>query len=94
MKAPRRWPVVGHLPAFVRDKLGFLDACAATAGDVVEVDLGGPRAIHKKAEDVRHVLEVKPGRYTQTPRLTDDEEPDRAPTTPIDRQKRYEDQRQ
>lgn len=70
MKVPRRWPLIGHLPSFVRDKLGFLDACAATAGDVVQVDLGGPTAILKNAEDVRHVLEVKPGSYTKTPRLT------------------------
>lgn len=38
---PRGWPLIGSLPAFVRDPLAFVDRTAATWGDVVPFRLGG-----------------------------------------------------
>ncbi|MEU5431557.1 cytochrome P450 [Streptomyces olivoreticuli] len=40
--APAAWPLLGHLPAFARDPLGFLAGLPAH-GDLVEVGLGGRR---------------------------------------------------
>ena len=66
----RAWPVVGQLPTFLRDKLGFLRRCAALPGDVVELDIGGPTFLLKNPDDIKHVLETNHAQYTKTPRLT------------------------
>ena len=36
---PPRWPLVGHLPAFLHDKLGFLTQCAERYGDSVPLQI-------------------------------------------------------
>ncbi len=60
--------------------------------DVTKQGLGDPyRVVATVLDDREHAYVID---TLMAPRLTDDEEPDRAPTTPIDRQKRYEDQRQ
>jgi cytochrome P450 len=49
-------PLLGHLPVFHRDRLELLDACAASPGDVVQLRIGRPAYLLKRAEDVHHVL--------------------------------------
>ena len=50
--APGGLPVVGHLAAFHRDRLGFLDACRATGGPVVRLRLfGSERSFDLQASD-------------------------------------------
>lgn len=41
--APRSEPLLGHLRAFNRDRLGFLEACARDHGDVVPLRFGPKR---------------------------------------------------
>lgn len=67
---PPGWPLVGHLPAFLADKLGFLTRCAKEYGGIVRLDLGGPTYLVNDPEDIRHVLETNNDNYTKTPRLT------------------------
>ena len=68
--APGGLPVVGHLAAFHRDRLGFLDACRATGGPVVRLRFARPTYLLLEPEDIGHVL-VSYGAYAKTDRLTD-----------------------
>ena len=61
-------PLLGHVPAFRRDRLGLLQACAETPGDVVELRIGGPAYLLKRAEDVQHVLVARHEIYPKTVR--------------------------
>lgn len=67
---PPPLPLVGHAPAFVRDKLGFLSRCAAEYGDVVKLDIGGRTYLVTHPDDVKHVLVSASDNYEKTPRLT------------------------
>jgi cytochrome P450 len=49
-------PLVGHLLAFRRDRVGLLDSCVAAPGDVIELRIARRTYVLKRAEDVRHVL--------------------------------------
>ena len=40
--APRGLPLLGHGPAFLRDRLGFLERCASLSRDVVALRIGEP----------------------------------------------------
>lgn len=66
----RRLPFVGHAPAFLRDKLGFLQRCARELGDVAELALGGRTVLLGHPGDVRHVLVSQQTRYGKSPRIT------------------------
>ncbi len=66
---PRGLPLVGHAPAFVRDRLGFLTRCARTYGDVVRLELRGPTYLLASPDDIRHVLVTNRYAYSKTPRL-------------------------
>ena len=68
--APGGLPVVGHLAAFHRDRLGFLDACRATGGPVVRLRFARPTYLLLEPEDIGHVLVSYAG-YAKTDRLTD-----------------------
>ena len=68
--APGGLPIVGHLAAFHRDRLGFLDACRATGGPVVHLRFARPTYLLLEPEDIGHVL-VSYGTYAKTDRLTD-----------------------
>ena len=68
--APGGLPVVGHLAAFHRDRLGFLDACRATGGPVVRLRFARPTYLLLEPDDIGHVL-VSYGSYAKTDRLTD-----------------------
>ena len=61
---------MGHLAAFHRDRLGFLDACRATGGPVVRLRFARPTYLLLEPEDIGHVL-VSYGAYAKTDRLTD-----------------------
>jgi cytochrome P450 len=67
---PPALPFVGHAPAFLRDKLGFLSRVAAQYGDVVRLDIGGRTYLVCHPDDVRHVLVSASDNYEKTPRLT------------------------
>jgi cytochrome P450 len=67
---PSALPLVGHAPAFLRDKLGFLSRCAAEYGDVVRLDIGGPTYLVSGPDDIKHVLVSNSDNYEKTPRLT------------------------
>lgn len=69
LKAPALRPLLGDLPEFLDDKLGFLLRCAVTHGDVVPLRLGGPTLLLRDPEDIRHVLEANPLNYEKTTRL-------------------------
>jgi cytochrome P450 len=62
------YPLVGHVPAFRKDRLALLKACAATPGDVIEVRLGRSAYLLKRAQDVQHVLVAGHAMYPKGPR--------------------------
>lgn len=66
---PRPWPLLGHLPAFYRDRLGFLDACARSEGAVVPLHIGRPTLLLREPADIRFVLQEKPLSFEKTPAL-------------------------
>jgi hypothetical protein len=39
---PPKYLILGHLPDFLRDKLGLPSHCAALSGDVVQLRIGEP----------------------------------------------------
>jgi cytochrome P450 len=66
---PKGYPLVGHLPDFLRDKLGFLSRCAAQYGDVVKLEIGEPTFLLNNPSDIQHVLVTNPDKYEKTPRM-------------------------
>jgi len=64
------WPLVGHLPAFLHDKLGFLSACAERYGDVVALRVGEPTYLLNNLADIKHVLIDNGSNYNRTWRMT------------------------
>jgi len=70
MTLPSPLPVLGHLPAFLSDKLGFLTRCAASGRDVVRLQIGEPTLLLTTPPDIQHVLTGNPANYTKTRRLT------------------------
>lgn len=69
-RGPAGYPLVGHLPAFLYDKLGFLSRCAATYGDVINLKIGEPTVLLNNPEDIKHVLVMNPDNYVKSPRMT------------------------
>jgi cytochrome P450 len=70
LPGPPGYPVLGHLPAFLSDQLGFLSRCAAAYGAVTQLDIGGPTVLLNHPDDIRHVLIVNPDNYVKSPRMT------------------------
>ncbi len=70
MRALVRYPVVGHAPAFLADRLGFLDAAASGAERAVELRIGRRTFLLVDASEVRHVLVANAANYEKSPRLT------------------------
>ena len=66
---PPGYPFLGHVPEFLRDKLGFLSMCAAGYGDVVRLHIGEPTFLLNNADDVKHVFVTNPDNYDKTPRM-------------------------
>jgi cytochrome P450 len=66
----RGLPLVGHLPAFLADRLAFLDRSAANGAAAVELRLGERTLLLLDWRDVRHVLVQNASHYEKTWRLT------------------------
>ncbi|MBI4907331.1 MAG: cytochrome P450 [Acidobacteria bacterium] len=67
---PPAIPLLGNLPSFLADKLGFLSRCAAEFGDVVRLHIGAPTYLLTNPTDIKHVLVDNGTNYTKTSRLT------------------------
>jgi len=63
-------PLLGHLPWYLADKLGFLTSCAAHYGEVVKLWIGEPTYLLTNPADIKHVLVDNAPNYNKTPRLT------------------------
>jgi len=70
VRRPRALPLVGHVPQFLHDKLGFLQRCAEGTGGVVPLRIVGPTYLLLEPADIEHVLISGHRRYAKTPRLT------------------------
>ena len=70
MVSPKGLPLLGHLPQFLRDKLGFLSRCAAGGADAVALRIGAPTLLLNSPEDIKHVLMTHADNYEKTTRLT------------------------
>ena len=66
---PAGLPLVGHLPAYLRDRLGFLVRCAADYGEVVPLRIGPPTWLLTSPDDIRHVLVTRQDRYVKSVRI-------------------------
>jgi cytochrome P450 len=62
-----RW--LGHLPQFMRDKVGFLSRCAQQYGPVVSLKLGKQTLLLSGPDDLKHILITNARNYVKTPRL-------------------------
>lgn len=69
-KGPPGLPLLGHLTAFLPDKLGFLMRCAEQYGEIVKLNIGGPTYLLNNADDIHYVLVTNQANYTKTDRLT------------------------
>jgi cytochrome P450 len=69
-RGPAGYPLIGHLPPFLYDKLGFLSRCAAIYGDVIKLKIGEPTFLMNNPEDIKHILIVNPDNYLKSPRMT------------------------
>jgi cytochrome P450 len=63
------FPVVGHLPAFLRDKLGFLSHAGSGYGPVVRLRLGRPTFLLTDPEDIRFVLVTRDTDFVKSARI-------------------------
>jgi cytochrome P450 len=66
---PAGWPLLGHLPHYLHDKLGYLTRCVAKHGDVVKLDIGGPTYLLNDPEEHQDVLATNHGNYEKSPRI-------------------------
>lgn len=67
---PKGYPLLGHIPAFFWDRLGFLSRCAAEYGDVVKLKIGELTFLLNNPEDIKHVLVTNSDNFDKGPRLT------------------------
>lgn len=67
--APGGLPLVGHAPAYLRDRLGFFAGCVDGAGAVVRCRLTGAGYLLNDPEDVRHVLVRNQPNYVKSRRV-------------------------
>ena len=68
--APGAVPLLGHLPAYVRDPLRFFSSCGNGTGPVVECRLAGVGYVLREPEDIRHVLVRNQPGYVKARRFT------------------------
>jgi cytochrome P450 len=67
--APGGLPLVGHLPAYLTDRLEFFAGCADESGAVVRCRLSRAGYLLTDPEDVRHVLVGNHRNYVKSRRL-------------------------
>jgi cytochrome P450 len=65
-----RFPLVGHLPWFLADRLGFLEKWARQGGEVASLDIGRGTYLLTNPEDIKHVLVANPDNYEKSARMT------------------------
>jgi len=68
--APHGFPLVGHLPQLLRDRLGFLTRCSQTNAAVVKIRLNGNAYLLLDAHDIKYVLESNHANFEKSSRLT------------------------
>ena len=66
----KKYPLLGHLPSFLSDKLGFLMEATKKHRDVVQLRIGKKTFLLNNAEDIKYVLAGNAKNYEKTPRLT------------------------
>jgi cytochrome P450 len=69
VSAPQRYPLLGHLPPFLHDKLGFLSRAARSSG-VIRLDIGAPTLLLTEPADIDHVFVAGYRHYIKTRRVT------------------------
>jgi len=70
---PNRYPLVGHLPAFLKDKLDFLRRCVADHANcegAVPLEIAGPTWLLLEPSDIEHVLVSNAANYDKSKRMT------------------------
>jgi cytochrome P450 len=67
---PLAYPVVGHLPPYLRNRLDFLLGCDDGSGRPVRLRLGRTAYLLTDADDIEHVLLRNMRNYTKSPRMT------------------------
>lgn len=67
--APGAYPVVGHVPAYLSDRLTFFSGCRNGSGAVVRCRLGTNAYLLNDPEDIRHVLATSHDTYVKARRL-------------------------
>jgi len=67
---PRGYPILGHIPDFLRDRLGFLSRCGAQYGDVVKLKIVELTFLLNNPEDIKYVLVTNSDNFDKGPRLT------------------------
>ncbi|WNM61106.1 cytochrome P450 [Candidatus Nitrospira neomarina] len=67
---PKGYPILGHIPGFLWDRLGFLSRCASEYGDVVKLKIGETTFLLNNPEDIKHVLVTNSDNFDKGPRLT------------------------
>lgn len=68
--APPSVPLVGHVPAFLSDKLGFLRRTREQYGDTVRLKIGEPVWLINDPADVENILVTSAYNYEKSPKLT------------------------
>ena len=68
--APGARPLLGHVPAYRRDRLAFLASCADCTEPVVRCRLGHTLLVIKDPQDIRYILVGNHGNYARARRLT------------------------
>jgi cytochrome P450/GT2 family glycosyltransferase len=63
------WPLLGHIPPYIRDRLGFLRRAARDQGPIVRLRLGGEAILLDDPDDIQHVLVQNHANYVKSPRM-------------------------
>ena len=67
---PRAWPLLGHLPAFYKDKLAFLDHCAESTLPVIQLQVGEPTILLREPADIGYVLQEAASSVAKSPLIS------------------------
>ncbi len=70
VESPRSLPILGHVPSFLRDKLGFLRQTRQQFGDGVKLRIGEPVWLLNDPSDIEHILVTNAYNYEKSPKLT------------------------
>ncbi len=70
INSPLAYPLLGHIPNFLPDKLNFLLTCSQKYGEVVRLQVGRTTYLLSNPDDIKHVLVDNHQNYDKTVRLT------------------------